>query len=163
MQAGKAPFCGGKTFLRDLPHRLLRRLQQPEPLHIEQTPIGKPQRGDHRQRYKGQGDEGVHPGRDAHGAGFGQDRRGLLPHFAPGRGGEQPRRGGLLDPEKEAARPRKGFGGLWLFALRPGFRRGKEGQSITVLVRPMPTTAAVIFFQVLQPQMPSAERPTRRW
>lgn len=34
---------------------------------------------------------------------------------------------------------------------------------MTVLVRPMPTTAAVSFFQELQPQMPSAVRPTARW
>ena len=34
---------------------------------------------------------------------------------------------------------------------------------MTVFVRPMPTTAAVSFFQVLQPQMPSAVRPTARW
>lgn len=109
MQAGKAPFCGGKTFLGDLPRGLLRRLQQLEPLHIEQAPVGKPQRRDHRQRYKGQGDEGVHPGRDAHGAGFGQDRRGLLLHFAPGRGGEQPRRGGFWTREKRPPDPGTGL------------------------------------------------------
>lgn len=36
-------------------------------------------------------------------------------------------------------------------------------QSMTVCVRPMPTTALVSFFQVLQPQMPSAVRPMARW
>ena len=46
----------------------------------------------------------------------------------------------------------------------PGWDRAKfRVQSITVLVRPMPTEAAVIFFQVLQPQMPSAVRPLCRW
>ena len=34
--------------------------------------------------------------------------------------------------------------------------------SITVAVRPMPTTASVIFFQLLHPQTPSAVRPKRR-
>ena len=34
--------------------------------------------------------------------------------------------------------------------------------SITVEVRPMPTTASVIFFQLLHPQTPSAVRPKRR-
>ena len=36
-------------------------------------------------------------------------------------------------------------------------------QSITVGVRPMPTTAEVILRQLLHPQMPSAVRPTARW
>ena len=51
----------------------------------------------------------------------------------------------------------------------PGFGIAKTGdlcsaaQSMTVRVRPMPTLAAVSFFQVLQPQMPSAVRLTARW
>ena len=36
-------------------------------------------------------------------------------------------------------------------------------RSITVEVRPMPNTAEVIFFQLAQPQMPSAVSPKRRW
>lgn len=36
-------------------------------------------------------------------------------------------------------------------------------QSMTVCVRPMPTTALVSFFHVWHPQMPSAVRPIARW
>lgn len=41
--------------------------------------------------------------------------------------------------------------------------RWENQRSITVEVRPMPNTADVIFFQLAQPQMPSAVSPKRRW
>ena len=34
---------------------------------------------------------------------------------------------------------------------------------MVVLVRPTPSTAVVIFFQLLQPQTPSTLRLVRRW
>ena len=60
----------------------------------------------------------------------------------------------LSTQEKPPGRPDGCPGGFCVFA---------GGQSMTVRVRPMPTTAAVSFFQVLQPQMPSTDRPTERW
>ena len=36
-------------------------------------------------------------------------------------------------------------------------------QSIVVLVRPTPSTAVLIFFQLLQPHTPSTLRLVRRW
>ena len=38
-----------------------------------------------------------------------------------------------------------------------------KNQSIVVFVRPTPSTAVEIFFQLLQPQTPSARRLVRRW
>ena len=38
-----------------------------------------------------------------------------------------------------------------------------EDQSMVVLVRPTPSTAVEIFFQLLQPQTPSGCRLVRRW
>lgn len=50
-----------------------------------------------------------------------------------------------------------------VLADQPGHFRFTSRQSITVGVRPMPTTAEVILRQLLHPQMPSAVRPTARW
>ena len=46
---------------------------------------------------------------------------------------------------------------------RCGIVRCGNQRSITVEVRPMPSTAEVIFFQLAQPQIPSAVSPKRRW
>lgn len=46
--------------------------------------------------------------------------------------------------------------------MLPGFFAQKN-QSMVVLVRPTPSTAVLIFFQLLQPHTPSTERLVRRW
>ena len=40
---------------------------------------------------------------------------------------------------------------------------GVLNQSMVVLVRPTPSTAVVIFFQLSQPHTPSTRRLVRRW